>query len=214
MRPLVKVCGVTRLEDAMLASRLGAAAIGFIFWPGSPRFISPPEARAIASRLPPFVATVGVFVDQSPADVRDTADLVKLSAVQLHGHEAPDDYAGAGLRIIKAVGVTDDFDATSVCGLPESVTLLLDAHDPVRRGGTGRTVNWTLAADMARRRRVILSGGLTPVNIAAALEHVRPYAADVSSGVESSPGIKDPDKLAALFAAVFDAAGATSIDRP
>ena len=203
MRPRVKICGVRRLEDALLAAELGADAVGFVFWPQSPRFIDPYRARAIASQLPPFLTTVGVFVDQ-PADfVNGVADLLALSAVQFHGHEASSDYARSSHRVIKAVAVGDSFDRVrDLDALPSHVTALLDAHDPIKRGGTGKAIDWTIAADAARRRRVILSGGLQPGNVQAALSAVRPYAVDVSSGVESAPGIKDPDKLRAFFEAV------------
>ena len=203
MRPRVKICGVRRLEDALLAAELGADAVGFVFWPQSPRFIDPYRARAIARELPPFLTTVGVFVDQ-PADfVNGVADLLALSAVQFHGHEASSDYARSSHRVIKAVAVGDSFDRVrDLDALPSHVTALLDAHDPIKRGGTGKAIDWTVAADAALRRRVILSGGLQPGNVQAALSAVRPYAVDVSSGVESSPGVKDPDKLRAFFEAV------------
>jgi len=203
MRPRVKICGVRRLEDALLAAELGADAVGFVFWPQSPRFIDPYRARAIARELPPFLTTVGVFVDQ-PADfVNGVADLLALSAVQFHGHEASSDYARSSHRVIKAVAVGDSFDRVrDLDALPSHVTALLDAHDPIKRGGTGKAIDWTVAADAALRRRVILSGGLQPGNVQSAVSAVRPYAVDVSSGVESSPGVKDPDKLRAFFAAV------------
>lgn len=200
--PKVKVCGIRRLEDALLAAELGADALGFIFWQGSARFIDPYRARPIAAALPPFVTAVGVFVDQ-PADyVAGVAGLVKLGAVQLHGQEPPASYARVHYRVIKAVPMGQDFDPASVDGVPADATVLLDAHDPVRRGGTGHLVDWPLAAAVARRRPVILSGGLNPDNVADAIATVRPYAIDISSGVETSPGIKDPAKLRALFAAL------------
>jgi phosphoribosylanthranilate isomerase len=203
MSVLVKICGIGTLDDARLAGELGAAAVGFVFWPGSPRYIEPELARAIVADLPPFIAPVGVFVDQPPGHIAEVAALVKLAAVQLHGDEAPADYISSAVRVIKAVAVSPDFDAAAACdAVPQRATLLLDAHDPVRRGGTGQTIDWSVAADVARRRPIILSGGLTPSNIAEAIAQVRPYAVDVSSGVELAPGIKDPEKLAALFAAV------------
>ena len=205
MKTLVKNCGVRRVEDARLACDLGADAIGFVFWPASPRFVDPERARAIVAELPPFVATVGVFVDQSPEYVNGVAGLVKLSALQLHGHEHPESYAKSRYRVIKAVSVSSEFNPPRVCEeLPQTVTMLLDAHDPIRRGGTGRAINWGLAAAAARLRRVILSGGLNADNVADAIERVRPYAIDLSSGVESSPGIKDHDKLRRLFTVLDD----------
>lgn len=210
MSVLVKICGIGTLDDARLASELGAAAVGFVFWPGSPRFIEPELARAIVADLPPFIAPIGVFVDQPREQIVEIAALVKLAAVQLHGHEAPAEYAASAVRVIKAVPVTADFDAAAACeAVPQQATMLLDAHDPVRRGGTGQTIDWSLAAEVARRRPAILSGGLTPSNVAEAIDRVRPYAVDISSGVELAPGIKDPEKLAALFAAVARSAAAS-----
>jgi len=198
----IKVCGIRRLEDALLAVDVGASAIGFIFWPASPRFIDPFRARAVAAALPPFVTRIGVFVNQSPDYVKSVVGLVRLGAVQLHGDENPGFYAHAGVPVIKSVAVDERFRPTSVEDIQSDVTVLLDAHDPVLRGGTGRTIDWSAAADAARRRHVILSGGLTPSNVRDAVEAVRPYAVDVSSGVESSPGVKDAGKLRAFCAAI------------
>jgi phosphoribosylanthranilate isomerase len=200
----VKVCGIRRLEDALLASELGASALGFIFWPSSPRFIDPFRARPIVKALPPFVATVGVFVNQPREIVDEVVHLLSLAAVQLHGDEAPESYARVPYRVIKSVAVTSDARATSraVAAVPAPATVLLDAHDPIRRGGTGRTIDWSQAATLARSRPVVLSGGLNAENVAEAIEAVDPYAIDVSSGVESSPGVKDAAKLRALFAAM------------
>jgi phosphoribosylanthranilate isomerase len=208
LRTLVKICGVRRLEDAQLACELGADAIGFVFWPGSPRFVDPERARAIVSELPPFVSVVGVFVDQTPDYVGGVAALLQLAAVQLHGNEPPATYVNSRHRVIKSVPVTVGFDAARACqALPSMATMLLDAHDPIRRGGTGRTVDWRAAAAAARLRPVILSGGLNAYNVVEALMRVRPYALDVSSGVESSPGVKDPAKLREFFTALASTEG-------
>ncbi len=210
MTPRVKICGVRRPEDARLACELGASAIGFVFWPDSPRFVEPDAARSIVAGLPPFVAAVGVFVDQPPDHVSRVAVLAGLSAVQLHGAEDPRVYLNRGLRVIKAVPVDGTFDAVQACtALAPEATMLLDAHDPIRRGGTGRTIDWSAASTASRLRPVILSGGLHAGNVSEAMTIVRPYAIDVSSGVESAPGEKDPAKLRNLFAAL-DAASATS----
>lgn len=197
----VKICGIRRGADAALAVQLGARAIGFVFWPGSPRAIAPAAAREIVDDLPPFVAAVGVFVDQPRDEVIEIAGLARLTAVQLHGDEAPAAYADSALRVIKAVAVGAGFDPARL-DLPANVTPLLDAHDPVRRGGTGQTIDWSLAAAVAATRPVILAGGLTPGNVRQAVERVQPYAIDVSSGVESAAGVKDAAKLRALFAAL------------
>jgi phosphoribosylanthranilate isomerase len=202
MNTPVKICGIRRIEDARLAADLGAAAIGFVFWPGSPRFVDPYRARAIVAALPPWVSAIGVFVDQPPAYVASVSGLVQLGAVQLHGGEQAADYMRPGHRVIKAVAIGDDFSWPSVRALPPDVTVLLDAHDPIRRGGTGRTIDWATAAAIAKERRTMLSGGLSAENIRRAIDQVQPAAVDVSSSIESSPGVKDPGKLRALFAAL------------
>lgn len=200
--PIVKICGITRLEDAELAVELGASAIGFVFWPSSPRCIHPVRARAISAALPSRVATIGVFVDQPRIYLRRVAEQSGLSAIQLHGSESLEFAASLERPVIKAISVSDGFRAESLDDVPEQITVLLDAHDPVKRGGTGRTIDWSLAASAAARRPVFLSGGLNPANIREALARVKPYAVDLSSAVESSPGVKDPAKLRALFEAI------------
>ena len=204
MTTRVKVCGITRLEDAVLACELGAFAIGFIFWPGSRRYIDPPEARAIGDSLPAHVRRVGVFVDQPFEHVLRVADQGAVDVIQLHGGEPPSWASRLDRPVWKAVAVTDTFQPQAVDAIPASVTVLLDAHDPVRKGGTGSTIDWQVAAAIASRRPVILSGGITPENIRNAVAQVRPYAIDLSSGVESSPGIKDPARIRALFSALAD----------
>lgn len=199
----VKICGIRRIEDAIAAVELGASALGFVFWPGSPRFIEPETARRVLGALPPFVAAVGVFVDQTVDYVADVARGLKLGAVQLHGHENVRAFSALAPHLIKAVPMDEGTDAEgAAAGLPAEVTVLLDAHDPVRRGGTGRTIDWGRAAAIARQRPVVLSGGLNADNVRAAVATVRPYAIDVSSGVESAPGVKEVAKLRALFAAL------------
>jgi phosphoribosylanthranilate isomerase len=198
----VKICGVTTAEDARLAAELGAFAIGMVFWARSPRHVSVAAACEIVAALPPGVEAVGVFVDEAPAEVRRIVHEVGLTGVQLHGSEDPAEYAIESRTLIKAVPLRGAEDAATAVKLPASVVALLDAHDPVNRGGTGRTVDWTLAARVATQRPVVLSGGLAAANVAAAIRLVRPYAVDVSSGVEHAPGRKDPVKLRAFFAAV------------
>jgi len=195
----VKICGITREEDARLAAALGAAAVGFVFWPGSPRCITAERASAIVRALPPFVAAVGVFVDQSAGEMDGVAARVPLDAIQLHGDEPTDVCLRFGRRAIKAVTVAD---LGRLSRWPEPTTLLVDASDPVRRGGTGRRVDWAAVVPVARRRRVILAGGLAPANVAEAVSLVRPFAIDLSSGVESAPGVKDEGRMRALFAAL------------
>jgi phosphoribosylanthranilate isomerase len=200
----VKVCGITRPEDAELAADLGASAIGFIFWPGSPRYISPENARVIVQSKATGVKAVGVFVDEPVERVREIADLVGLDLVQLHGNESASvvrDFSRA-LSVIKAVALNGS--AVDLSGFADDVLILLDAHDPVKRGGTGRTIDWDAARGIASARRTILSGGLHAENVAAAVSAVRPYGIDVSSGVESAPGVKDPIRLKRFFEALND----------
>jgi phosphoribosylanthranilate isomerase len=199
----VKICGIRRLEDALTAIDLGASALGFVFWPGSPRCIEPDEARGIVAAVPAFVTAVGVFVDQPVAYVGEVARGLKLGAVQLHGKERVEAFSDLSTHVIKSVPMANGIDVERMLStVPMEATVLLDAHDPVKRGGTGRTIDWDRAAAIARKRPVILSGGLNADNVRAAVETVQPYAIDVSSGVESSPGVKDGSKLRALFAAV------------
>jgi phosphoribosylanthranilate isomerase len=201
---VVKICGITSIDDAEAAVDAGAAAIGFVFWPKSPRFIDPHEARSIVSTLPPFVVPVGVFVNQPAAHVKGVAALVRLGAVQLHGDEDVLYVAGLDVPVIKAVSIEGQDDADRIDIWPRRTMLLLDVHDPVNRGGTGRTVDWSVAALVAARRRTLLAGGLTPDNVAEAVALVQPFGIDVSSGVERSPGVKDHARIRALFEALND----------
>jgi phosphoribosylanthranilate isomerase len=197
----IKICGITNVEDAMLAAELGASAIGLVFWPGSPRFVELKQAKAIVAALPPFVSAVGVFVDQVDQALQ-VADETGLTAVQFHGDEPPGHYRAFPRRVIKAITVRDVSAREEAAVVPAGATVLLDAHDRVKRGGTGRVVDWSIAAMIARERPVILSGGLNAENAADAVRTVAPYAIDVSSGVELVVGRKDPAKLRALFAAL------------
>ena len=197
----VKICGITTPDDAVLAAELGASAIGLVLWPGSPRYVEAARAREIVQALPPFVSAVGVFVDQME-EAADIARDVGLSAVQFHGDERGAAYRDFPFRVVKAVTVRDASAREEAAAVPARATVLLDAHDRVKRGGTGRVIDWSIAAMIARERRVILSGGLSADNVAEAIAAVKPYAIDVSSGVESAPGRKDPAKLRALFAAL------------
>lgn len=195
----VKVCGITRWDDAQLAADLGASAVGFVFWPRSPRYIEPAAAAALALDLPADVAPVGVFVDPTVSEVQRVAARVGLAAVQLHGDEPATLCDGLPYRVLKAVPVAGPATHAAADRVPSRVTVLLDARDPVRKGGTGQVVDWTLAADVAARRRIFLAGGLCPENVSEALRTVRPYGIDVSSGVESRPGRKDAGRLRHFF---------------
>jgi phosphoribosylanthranilate isomerase len=203
---LVKICGITSMQDAEAAVDAGAAALGFVFWGRSPRYIDPHRARAIVASLPPFVVPVGVFVNQPAAHVRGVAALVRVGAVQLHGDEDLLYVAGMDWPVIKAVSIDRADQSDQIDIWPRRTTLLLDVHDPVNRGGTGRTIDWSVAATIAARRRTLLAGGLTPDNVAEAVARVQPFGIDVSSGVERSPGVKDHARIRALFEALRDAA--------
>ncbi len=199
---LVKICGITRLDDAEAAVEAGAGALGFVFWPASSRFIDPYRARTIVSRLPPFVTAVGVFVNQPVEYVSGVASLVRLGAVQLHGEETVAYAARVPAAIIKAIAVGGEGTDNAADLWPVQTMLLLDGYDPVKRGGTGRTIDWPVAAQVAARRRVILAGGLTPENVGEAIASVRPFGVDVSSGVERAPGLKDRRRMRDLFDAI------------
>jgi phosphoribosylanthranilate isomerase len=189
----VKICGITRVEDALLAARLGADALGFNFWPGSKRFVDPDAARAIVDRLPPFVTAVGVFVDQPPTEVLATAARSGVAAVQLHGDEGWEDVNGYPIPAIKAIRVAGPASLADLHRYRVRA-FLLDAPS-AGFGGSGLTCDWDVAREAARRATVILAGGLGPENVRDAIRAVQPWAVDVASGVEVSPGVKDPDKL-------------------
>jgi phosphoribosylanthranilate isomerase len=201
-RLFVKICGITRFEDAELAVELGASALGFVFWPGSPRFIDPYRAGEIVDRLPLGVTPIGVFVDQPLDQVNGIVSVARLGGVQLHGSERPAFARGVKRPVLKVVPVRAGEVVGDVDAWPAPVTMLVDAYDPERKGGTGRTVDWTAAARIARQRRTVLAGGLDPDNVAAAIAAVQPFGVDVSSGVEARPGVKDAGRLRAFFAAV------------
>jgi phosphoribosylanthranilate isomerase len=204
MRTRVKICGITRAEDAAEAIAAGADALGFVLWPESPRAMTAERAAAIPT-TGAFVARVGVFVNASPGQVKQAVLEARLSAVQLHGDENALEYSNVGAPLIKAVALESSADVERTLALPAEVTVLVDTSDRVRRGGTGRNANWDLARRVSEVRPVILAGGLSASNVAGAIEAVRPWGIDVSSGVELSPGIKSGDRLRELFAALAKA---------
>lgn len=190
----VKICGITNLDDALAAVDAGADALGFVFYEKSPRNVNPMQASAIIAKLPPFVQAVGLFVNDEAERVNWTADFCGLDLIQLHGDEEPDYCPEIRRRVIKAFRVKD---AASLVPLRRysAAGILLDAWSPAAPGGTGETFDWDLAKEAAEFGRLILAGGLTPDNVRRAVEQVRPYAVDVSSGVEAAPGKKDHDKV-------------------
>lgn len=189
----IKVCGLTSYNDALLAEELGADALGFIF-AESPRRLEPQAAREIIAALPPFVHKVGVFVDADFESVIKTIDICGLSAVQLHGSETPEFCRRMPVPVIKSFSVGSDFDLNRVREYQVSA-FLLDTYDPHVKGGTGKVFDWHIAKLASSMGKMVLSGGLDPDNVIEAVENVKPYAVDVCSGVESSPGIKDHDRL-------------------
>lgn len=194
---IIKICGITRRADARHAIEHGATALGFVFWPRSPRYIAPERAAEIIATLDARVTLVGVFVNEPVESARAIATASGVSVVQLHGDEGPDYAEALGYPVFRSVTL-DDADDVAAEWQPDTL-LLLDAADRDRRGGTGQTVDWARAAVMARRRRVILAGGLTPENVTEAIERVDPYGVDVSSGVEAAAGIKDAVKVSTFL---------------
>lgn len=192
----VKVCGITNYEDAAMAVDQGVDALGFNFFPRSPRYLKPADARSIIRRLPPFVATVGLFVNV--ADTRQVSEMAHEAGVQvlqLHGDETPEYCESlAPWPLIKALRVGEDAIQRSLEAYSVQA-FLLDARDDALFGGTGRSFDWSLAKGIQRIRPIILAGGLRPENVKEAIRTVRPYGVDVCSGVESAPGKKDPDRL-------------------
>ena len=191
----IKICGITNPQDALTAVEAGADALGFVFYKESPRHIFPEEAARIINLLPPFVQAVGLFVNESPEVVNQISRNCGLGLVQLHGDETPDYCRKIEQRFMKAFRIR-----TLTCLDPiadyRMSGCLLDAYSPSFYGGTGKSFNWEIAREaMIRGYRIVLAGGLTPDNVAEAIRQVRPYAVDVSSGVESAPGRKDADKV-------------------
>jgi phosphoribosylanthranilate isomerase len=189
----VKICGITNRKDAFAAADYGADALGFVFVRKSPRYIAPEKAADIISGLPAFITTVGVFVNESADQLRQICDISGINMAQLHGNEPPE-ACNIFRRVIKAFRVKDFTDLNPLANYKTSA-LLLDTYAPDSYGGTGQIFNWDIAVEAKRFGKIILSGGLNPDNIEKAVQWVRPYAVDVSSGVEASKGCKDLQKL-------------------
>lgn len=213
----VKICGITNWADAQVACEAGADFLGFNFYPPSPRYISPGKARRIVRRLPGSAAAVGIFVNEPEESILHTARAVGLKCIQLHGEESPALISHLrrslrSVRVIKAIRVRSNLEARQLSRFRDASAILLDGFDPARRGGTGKTFQWSLARRAQVRRRIFLAGGLTPENVADAIRLARPYAIDVCSGVEAKPGKKDPSKIKALMLAIdgFRATGRKS----
>ncbi|MBN1758821.1 MAG: phosphoribosylanthranilate isomerase [Chitinispirillaceae bacterium] len=196
MQPIrIKICGITREEDALTAAYLGVDALGFIFAPKSPRYIEPEIAAKIIAALPPFVSRVGVFVDADEETVVRTARIAGLDTLQLHGSETPEFCSRMPLPVVKALGLRPDFDYSLLEAYPVA-GILLDSWDKGLQGGSGIAGDWNLARRITDRcRNVILAGGLGPSNVESAVEAVQPYGVDLNSGVEIMPGVKNPHKM-------------------
>lgn len=201
----VKICGITRNEDAQLAVQLGADAIGLNFYHRSARAIKVGQLAEILHNVPAFISRVALFVDPQPGEVEAVLAQGGISCLQFHGSEPVDFCRSFALPVIKAIAVRDALEAERLAHLyGEHCSILLDSFSSTQAGGTGKTFDWTIAKHIVNSSsgNIILAGGLNPANVAEAIATVQPYAVDVSSGVESSPGIKDPQKLRQFFAAV------------
>lgn len=199
MQTRIKICGITRPEDALAAARLGADAIGLVFAASSSRSIDIRSAREILDSLPPFIQVAGLFMDQEAEEIRSVLDAVPLDLLQFHGLEEPRYCRQFGRRYIKAVGVANLADpAVVIEQYPDAAAILLDSHVHGSAGGTGETTDWQRLPEVTAVP-LILAGGLTPDNVAEAIRTVRPFAVDVSSGVEFSPGHKDPALMEAFI---------------
>ena len=195
-RVRIKICGITRPQDALAAARFGADAVGLVFFPGSPRAINVDVAGKITSALPPFVSRVGLFVNATEAEIRDILDAVPLDVLQFHGDEQPEACRRYSKPYIKAVRMHTAVDLNREAGrYADASALLLDTYVKDIHGGTGQAFDWS-TIPRGIDKPLILAGGLTADNVAAAVRQVRPYAVDVSGGVESAKGIKDADKMA------------------
>lgn len=201
MNTRIKICGITNIEDACEAVALGVHALGFIFYPSSPRYISPEGAREIIKRLPPFVSKVGVFVNEDIQTVRSIIATSGIDTVQFHGDESPA-YCSQFVNCIKAFRVRSEADVAVLSSYDVSA-FLLDTFSEGVFGGTGQTFNWEIALKAKQFGNIIIAGGLTPENVQEAINIVKPYAVDVSSGVELQKGKKDPQKLRAFVSKVF-----------
>lgn len=195
----VKVCGLTRKADVDAAVAAGADAVGFVLWQGSPRAVTPEHVASVTPDVPVRVWKVGVFVNASPDETARAIAVAGLTAIQLHGQEDVRQFLNLGVQVIKAAAPRNAEDVQALAALPPQVLVLIDAHDPVHHGGTGRSADWPTAARVAAIRPILLAGGLTASNVQSALAAVQPWGVDVSSGVETSPGIKDPSRIQAFM---------------
>ncbi|MBE0439241.1 MAG: phosphoribosylanthranilate isomerase [Gammaproteobacteria bacterium] len=194
MRTRVKICGITRRQDAEFAIKMGADAIGLVMYAPSPRAVTVAQAQKIVENLPPFVCVVALFVDAQPEDVLTCLNQVKIDLLQFHGDESPEYCQQFNKPYIKAIRMKDQIDLTAMAkNYASASALLLDSYQFGVPGGTGQTFDWSMITDVTKP--IILAGGLTVENVAMAIEQVQPYAVDVSGGVELAKGIKDNQKI-------------------
>ncbi|MCP4996112.1 MAG: phosphoribosylanthranilate isomerase [Gammaproteobacteria bacterium] len=202
MRTRIKICGITRVEDALSAIEAGADAIGLVFYPPSPRGVTPEQAAEIVASLPPFITVVGLFVNAGREDIERVLSITRLDLLQFHGSESAEDCAGFGRPYIKAIRMRDDVDLIKTRSrYKEASALLLDAYQKGVPGGTGSAFDWDRIPE-ALAGEIVLAGGLSPQNVEQAVQSVHPYAVDVSGGVEKEKGIKDVGKIAAFIRGV------------
>ncbi len=208
--PKIKICGITNVPDAHAAVEAGADALGFIFYEPSPRNIDPEVAKRIIATLPPFVLSVGVFVNESASTIRQIFDTCQLALAQLHGDESPDFCEEVRKPVIKAIRLRDRGSFLALAEFKGRFGVrgfLVDTYSPTAYGGTGHVTDWSLASEAAKALPILLAGGLTPDNVREAIQQVRPYGVDVSSGVEQRPGQKDHPKVRAFIDAATQVQG-------
>lgn len=198
MRTRVKICGITRRQDAEFAIEMGADAIGLVFYSPSPRAVSVEQAKEIIAHLPPFVSVVALFVNAKPQEVQDCIDTLPIDLLQFHGDETPRYCEQFGRPYLKAIRMREEVDLVELAiQYKSAAAILLDSYQPGTPGGTGKTFDWSLIGNLDKP--FILAGGLTVENVAMAIKQVRPYAVDISGGVEQSKGIKDKQKISAFM---------------
>jgi phosphoribosylanthranilate isomerase len=197
----IKICGITNMEDAQAAADYGADALGFIFYKESKRYVDPEVAKSIVSALPPFITTVGVFVNHDLGEISRIKETTGIQVAQLHGDETPEFASSLPIEVIKVIRVKDKSDLDKVAQY-SGQAILFDTYSDKEYGGTGESFDWKILNNLSSEKKVVLSGGLNPENVLEAIQIVRPYAVDVSSGVEDTPGKKDHTKIKKFIEAI------------